>query len=830
MGAALAALLFTTFIACAEDIKPSVPDEDLSTYTLEDLEVKKKAKPIFQAGKTEISSEYIKMLPKGNGNITDMLRLAPSVQFDEGFRSSKTAGEIAPEEMSISGGKPYQNLFLINGVNNSNVINPAEMSPYKVDDVSSGAQRFYTSFTLVDSVTLYDSNIPVEYDGFIGGVVDVKLRNPAKEFKGSIEYRTTRSEWTTFNISSEDRESFYNSSHYARQPKFDKSYTAVTLDVPVTDRFGLILSYDNTKSAIPLRQFEGWQTQNRDLKNYFVRGVYEIDTKSYIDFTGSYAPYEATYYIANTMDSEFTNTGGGWLGTSDYVSESDSGKLEIHVDASTSKNEREGNNIRKTWWASGTKPWGYLVDNSEESGYTKDSTSSEGSYGDLTTEQTNYTFRLSKTLKPIKMLGEHTLTYGVSAARTSGVYNKREDSISYNTAAWNSDVICDGDSDTCIDGEQYLSRRNITPADRAEVTFNEYDAYVQDELKIGRFSARLGLRVSNDDYSSNTNISPRTKFTYDIFGDEETVLVAGVNRYYDRIYLKNTLDEAKRPSYEEERRTYLNQLSEWAETTDGSYVVYNFADLKTPYTDEFMTGVDQKLIGGVFSVQYVKRHSKDDFATTSTDTLADGYFHSYLNNNGSSKYQSVQLKWERTWENHSLMVNGMWQKSNTSNNTYDNEYDLEDMNKKIMYDGEIIKVSDKPKDNFNRPYVFNLAYTGKFFDRLTVAPLINFRTAYKKSVLVDSSYMTEYTNTIDPETGIPVYLSVSKYEVKNLKPSFTMDCSFSWKQPLIAKNTLTLTLEVNNIFNDKNEIGSSSETIQDYELGRHFWAGVKYEF
>ena len=48
-------------------------------FTLEDVEVRAKFREQNASGKTSITREYIHQLPAGNGNVTDILRFAPSV-------------------------------------------------------------------------------------------------------------------------------------------------------------------------------------------------------------------------------------------------------------------------------------------------------------------------------------------------------------------------------------------------------------------------------------------------------------------------------------------------------------------------------------------------------------------------------------------------------------------------------------------------------------------------------------------------------------------------------------------------------------------------------
>lgn len=53
----------------------------------------------------------------------------------------------------------------------------------------------YIDSRLIDSVTVYDNNILVEFGGFTGGSVDVTSRRWNGENSGHMYYRTTRSSW-----------------------------------------------------------------------------------------------------------------------------------------------------------------------------------------------------------------------------------------------------------------------------------------------------------------------------------------------------------------------------------------------------------------------------------------------------------------------------------------------------------------------------------------------------------------------------------------------------------------------------------------------------------
>jgi hypothetical protein len=284
------------------------------------------------------------------------------------------------------------------------------------------------------------------------------------------------------------------------------------------------------------------------------------------------------------------------------------------------------------------------------------------------------------------------------------------------------------------------------------------------------------------------------------------------------------------------RSTYHNYLLPWEYTDNQSFSEYNFRDLRTPYSDEFSAGVEQKIFGSVLNLNYTARLSEDEFATDYIVLEKDGRRHWRLNNNGSSTYQSVQLKWSKSWKNHSLMFNTTWSESKTSNDSYDSTYGLEDLETEVFLEGKRIKLRDLPRDNFNKPYVFNFAYAGKFFDHLTASAVLKYTTPYKTLTSEDDVFLG-YGET-NPDTGVREELTLASYSIARVNEQFMLDCVFSWQQKTFGDQKLTLTLEVFNILNLKNKIGEGSRstatqgyyTYNIYQMGRQFWFGASYEF
>jgi hypothetical protein len=387
-------------------------------------------------------------------------------------------------------------------------------------------------------------------------------------------------------------------------------------------------------------------------------------------------------------------------------------------------------------------------------------------------------------------------------------------------------VNCDGDTLTCIDGDQYFSQKRYYPISDVYVYINEFAGYAEDEWEFSRFKLRAGARVSEDDYMNNINIAPRTELQWNIFNDNSTIFTLGYSRYYSANLLANKLREGMASSVRSDRWTYNNKVTPWMPTDNYTQSEYNFRELRTPYTDEYAVAAQQDIYGSILGLKYMERRSKDEFARNREVKEKDGKTHYRLNNNGSSSYRSVQLKWEKAWKNHFVMFNASWSESKTSNDNYETVFGLEELDTDVIYNGRWIKLADLPKDNFNKPYVFNLSYVGKFFNHLTVSGILNYSTPYK----------TLYSETEEEYLEI-VGNSITIYKTIEIDDTFTLDCSFSWEQKIYDNHNIILTLEVSNILDTKNKIGEGSHTYfsdsynyDKFQMGRQFWAGIAYEF
>ena len=109
-------VLIPGVILCGADVAQAVDDKNMYMHFFEEMTVYAPV-PVPVNGNTHYTSESIERLPTGNGNISDLLRTNPAVRMDSTQSTSLNQGDIRPEKISIHGASPYQNAYLIDGIN-----------------------------------------------------------------------------------------------------------------------------------------------------------------------------------------------------------------------------------------------------------------------------------------------------------------------------------------------------------------------------------------------------------------------------------------------------------------------------------------------------------------------------------------------------------------------------------------------------------------------------------------------------------------------------------------------------------------------------------------
>lgn len=762
------------------------------------------------SGSSSIKAADLALLPTGNSNISDQLPLLPGVQASDQANSSKTAGEILPALLSISGGKVYQNNFRIDGFGNNSLLDPTSDNPGEANDVPGHPQEIFLSSRLVGDVTVYDNNIPARFGGFTGGVVDITIRDPKPVFSLTTAYRTTRDEWTKFHVAESEAEAFENSTSAARQPHFRKHQVGIEVDLPLAPETSLLLAVETLYSRIPLMLLGHQEDQSRRNDNYLLKLVHRPAPQAKLSLDLIHNPYRGDYFIKDTRNSGYRFYGGGSALAGAYELQQGDGSLELHGALRRSVNAREAAPEFFNWANTAITDWGTLVGLSS---------SREGGFGDLRKTQRSVEFSadwLSRSfqLGPLRQ----QLNAGLELSQTSAKFSRQETSYNYSVAKVDAAVTCAPGDPACIDGDQWLSRRNFYVAGTSTARISQQALYLEDRLHFNRLDLRPGLRLSHDDFMENTDLAPRFGIALDLFGHNQTVLVGGWNRYYGQTLLTYKLREVIPAAVTETRVLVGTTPGDWTlKPSTIPALATSYSTLKTPYQDEVVAGLDQAVAGGVATLRYVRRNGYDEFAreTDAYDPANPGaQRYARLNNNGRSRYESCRLEWGRRWAGQELGVNATWQRTTATHENYDETLVAADFTDLVYFDGDLLHIDELPRENYNRSWLVNLTYAvalGKGFQFTNVT---RYRSGYR-----DLAPSGEFVNV----EGI----EYPRYSVVKRPSATVFDWQWAWVGSPWEGQVLKLTLDILNVFNRRFYLGNASD---EYELGRQFWAGVEYSF
>ncbi|NOY13886.1 MAG: TonB-dependent receptor plug domain-containing protein [Deltaproteobacteria bacterium] len=761
------------------------------------------------SGSFSIDREQLERLPNKNGTITDYLKIVPGVQFSEGTDPSLQSGEIEPANVSISGGRGYENNFLIDGMSNSSNLDPYALKFDDVNILPTSPQEIFLSPSLIKSLTVFDHNISSRYGNFTGGVVESETVDPDSELSGEVSYRTTRDNWTKFYIDPDDQEDFQNADLTTRQPHFDKHYVTLQLSGPLSATQGLLFTYAQNYSQIPLTPFGSKETQFRRSENYyFKQHVYELSPDTTVKSSFTYAPYRARGFLNKTLHSNFTNSSDTYALQFNLETTNAIRTLEMKAALKKNTGAREAPDHFFSWNSAygPTKNWGTLIGSSR---------SNEGGFGDLRRTEQSLNVQAHLSSQPI-VTNQHEarVNLGVEYKYTQAKYVRPNTVYTYKTPVQlNPGDLCVANDPACVAGEQYLSKRGVYSAGSASDVVNSLSAYVELQEKIKRLTLRPGLRASYDDLMKNFNPAPRFSVSLDISGDEKATLTMGINRYYGQNLLAAKLREAIQPIA---TSTRPDQFTAWTDPSKNAYTtVTKFSNLKTPHSDELSFDYQQKVFSSTLILSYVYRQNKNQLAKEKDPNAnPDGSHEITLNNNGYSEYKSYRLSWEKQWEKSSLAINATYEEITSSNESYTDTLDDGDLEDFVYHDGELKLKTDLPRVDFSRPWTVNMIYFADLPYGFSFSNTTRYQSRYR--TLGD----TRQNIIIDGKT-YDIYDEISEHS------ALTFDWKVSWEKELLNQQYLEVTLDIYNVFNRKVPIGTESN---EYKLGRQYWAGLTYKF
>ncbi|MCY3620727.1 MAG: TonB-dependent receptor plug domain-containing protein [Gammaproteobacteria bacterium] len=823
----LLGLLIAASVGAADADTTEVDDEQADSAIEEEaIEVPvlvEAAEIEVQPGHVRFDSESISRMPGGEANLADLLRVNPAVDFSRDAELSGSTAVQRPAEISIHGQPFYQNAFLIDGIDTANDLNPADVEdvwdapgPWQIQGGSS-PQGYYIDTGLVESVEVYDSNVPAEYGGFTGGVVAAELKDYDGEDTVSIAYSLRRDEWEEFHVTEDDVGiNDYRTAAYT--PDYRRSSLVLGVQRGIGD-LGLSLSVSRRHSTFAQRydkfyHFARRETQYLDYDDVIDNIVGKVDGNlgaTAVGVSFRHARRRHDGLTSTTYDGRFDKSHDGNGLTIDIETAVALGRLEVTIGLDRLRDIIDSEDNR------------YVYHESAEGSATD--AQFEGSYGDTEQSQTRMTVKPKLTFAPRTVGGvEHRIVLGGELQRTDSYYERPEEVVAelYWCVRDQGREGCQDQNGDGVSGpeDEYLRDLQIFTAASVELTYGSAALYAEDRMAIGQWQLNLGMRVDWNDYLGNVDLSPRFSVERDVFGDDRTVVVGGLNRYYGRSFFRYKLNDA---------------ISAWRERTqfnsNGSVrreFVYvdrsGDLDLSTPYSDEWMLGLTQALGKASVGLQFVNRESRDGvnrarFCLDPDDARCREFNYTYVNE-GRSSTQSVGLRLSsaeslRLGPTETTFAVSLGYKDATrqGTDTYDEEIDPD----LIYYNGDLIREADLPPWDYNVPFSTSF-YTVTSFARWNLT-WSNFAKLRRGGTIARDSGADCDDDDIDYCEG-----SYNIYEDFDFDSHWTFDARVEWRPDLIADSRGFVRLEIKNLLDDV--VDTNSLRLSDrrrFTSGRLFW-------
>lgn len=840
------------------------------------------------SGRFHLDKTFIENMPRGSGDINDLILLLPGVQGSEDSLSVSKAGEISAKLLSISGGQPWQTGFYMDGMNFNSRQDPSNTgsSDTSINDVYGAPQTYTVNSDIVDSIAVFDNNIPARYGYFSGGVVDVEGLNAFSSYAPSISvgYRRTQSSWGSFHLidgfsDTGSDAAVDNTLTLSEQiPVYDIESRTLIAKQTFNQHHGLLISANHVHSTIAdvsLQQFVDTERVNTNLLvKYSMRDIL-IDR---LDWSVIYAPYQNHNLLTNVKDSEFTLDGGGVSSVLALQQDFAWGRWQSELSANYSKNSRQAPSHYYIWYQAKGVEWGRYdptnasqdINDSNDNGV---SFSKSGGYGDLDKTQLSTSLSSDISLDSIVLFNvEHDLNIGAGWVRDALERNRPQDSFRYNApilysaSDFTAPLNCSGYADDCIGisyaipleqlamqlggsidfsnpehvfaysnnvltTPQYFQARNVYGAELINVDINQFYLYAEDNVEWGRATFRVGLRYDYDDFFKQHNLAPRLSVGIDVFNDNNSLFVMGVNRYYDAGLLTYKIRELARPYYVQYRPIQNGFLQGWTLSSDDSDYRYRYQDVTTPYNDEVMFGWKQATQQwGTFSLNYIYRWQRNQLARAGESFVADdGYRYANQDNSGKGTSERLTLSWSAQFGAHSLWANFSHTQNYRNNNDYDSEVDDVPTDELVYYEGEVITKDQLTRinTNFSRPITAKLGWTNTWSNDFVSSLTATYSGSYSSAVTSGSSVSTDILQQ-NCSTCAAYNLVIPFYRKVNFADRVLVDAAFHYTLNTANYGELRLSIDVNNVFNRRTYLITPGAS--GIETGRQIWLGVKYSY
>lgn len=768
------------------------------------------------SGLNVFNREAIKTITTADKDPMRLLRVLPNVNFDnDQFKVGQSGGtgtlseqDLTPDRVSISGGKVYENKVMLDGQDNTTAFDVTNTNEADADKIGiHNPMALFANTDLLEQVAVYDSNVPVRYGGFTGGVIDMRTRAPADHFGGSVGYMRQFDQWVHY------RNDYDGATSGLDAPRFKKDNYDLSVDVPVSPRLRTLVAASRQEAEskrIPTDNYaDGSKSETQSTSSSYLGSVSaDLGERTTLGFRGLYAPYTQEYTRANMADDQLETSGDKYQFNADLKFTGKHMTADLMAGYSKSGYERDAPDVAYTWRRAGTKA-------DTCAGGTS---CVEGGYGDIADKQTDTQIKGE--------LGTTALGVDWSAGadyhQTEARRVRDSTAIHYfNPTLATQTVVCASASDpSCIAGDQAARSRNVYLARDYSAEVANLGSWLQGEKKVDfdhswfrGLDLRGGLRADYSDFKDNFDWAPRASATLRL--PAEIGLTVGAARYYSTDTLTYAL-YAQAPNVLTQTRGRVVGTT-WT-STDWSAATpryqYVDADLRTPYSDERTAALSFPMLWGGGRLKYVDRRNRDEIAMLSY--TENSVAKRKPTNDGWTNYQSVSLEWTKNLANHAFLVNASWSDTERNATSYLESPDDTDTTR-IYYNGSVVTRANLPllADNFAQPVTLNATWTSKWLeDALTVNLTGKYRYKREEIAATDNSIVVGGS-------------SYTIYEKVTRNPLVRFDLSASYQVPTLDGQHLELQAFVENLFGARSQ---TADSTAPYERGRAFWFGARYHF
>ena len=822
---------------------------------------------ISDAGTTVFDSKAVKMRTDGGGDANTFLRNLPNVQYQDDVDENPGVNlyeiiNTRPLDLSINGGRKYENNFILNGVSINSVAGP---EPFDVDDLQSDldevpningfyglhSQTVFVPSEFVGTATVIDSNASAEYGEFQGGVVIYDLAKPPTDrYHASVTYNRQTDEMVDYILATP-----MGTNPLDRiAPTFTRDNLAASVGAPITTDLSFI-AQASRKTAETTRQKKyefSDATVDDGSTNTFLRFATSLKTEiGRFTLDTSRTDYSQLWQspgwrdLAMDVETESSTTqieylgalpsvaapaiglGGVTLKSRAYYNDSDTGNY-TNGDVAYARVARKSQQINGVWKETFStddySDWCRAIpDEAASSTASQNNTVCyEGGYGNKEMGQTDT--GLQAQLRGTLLLGNFLL--GGEAKSIEGRRARLEDFTYYSlyaTATGHTGALpppggtykCDANDETCTE-DQFARTKIISRAFDIEQTVNAVHGYTEVDQTLGWFNVRAGARADYEDYFKNINIAPRLTGT--ITPLSGLSFTGGYNRYYLGETLYYALRDAQ-PFSETWTRVLKPGTAtpgDWKPPSTLRKYTFAGSDLETPYSDEYTAAVRIRdpFLGGQVRLKYLERYGRDQFSSAECGTNC-----LELNNDGDRFYRSASAEYTKFWRTTSapylsaagISAGATWSEQSISRAAF---FDTDESDEYIYYKGQ----SYTPESftavtgNLDIPIRIGATFTTNWFNDILVLGL-------------NASYNLGYEGVYD--TGDSIEFGGHQhtiYEDRAFDPVLQLDLTAD----IAVTEQAYVSARINNILNT--EGNAVSTNANPWVVGRSVWieSGLRF--